>query len=451
MSRRENFLLALVILFGLTLLFGGAGPHSVLARDGRSDGNKQLFEELKVFSDVLSIVKEDYVETVEDKKLVEGAIRGMLTGLDPHSGYLDPDFYNDLKIQTRGEFGGLGIEITVRDGKLLVVSPMEGSPAEKAGIHAGDVIIKIEDRFTKDLTLVEAVKQLRGKRGTSVQISVHRGEAAKLLDFTVRRDVIQVQSIRHRYLGDGLGYIRIAQFVERTGSDLKAALDALRNESGLGELKGLILDLRNNPGGLLTQAVRVSDMFLRSGVIVYTESRLEGQRQRFFAHDQGTEAEYPIVVLVNGGSASASEIVSGALQDNGRAIIIGTKTFGKGSVQTITPLENGGAVTLTTALYFTKSGRSIQARGIAPDILVSLETESNQSSLRERDLPGAINSEQADDVDEEPASGSNIDFRTLREGELSLSEWLEIDLQMAKALEVLRDFETFRRPAEGTL
>ncbi|MCB0337234.1 MAG: S41 family peptidase, partial [Bdellovibrionales bacterium] len=392
MKARERFFVSLCVALALALFVGGKNLPTV---DAKSTENTDLYDELKTFTDVLSIIRRDYVTEVENKTLVEGAIKGMLSALDPHSGYLDPDFYKDLQVQTKGEFGGLGIEITIKDGLLVVVAPMEGSPAEKAGIQPGDAIVKIEGKFTKEFSLVDAVKRLRGPKGSPITISVHRKNRQKLIDVTIIRDNITVASVKSRYLGDGYGYVRISQFMERTADDLKDALQALVKASGEPQLKGLVLDVRNNPGGLLTQAIRVSDMFLTEGVVVYTEGRVVTQKQEFFAHARGTEPAYPIIVLVNGGSASASEIVAGAFKDHGRALILGTQTFGKGSVQTITPLENGGALTLTTALYYTKNGNSLQAKGVTPDIELPLKAESKEERkerklMREQDLPGAI-------------------------------------------------------------
>lgn len=458
-SAREKVLAALCALFGVLLVFGGQNLSEVSARE---KGQTNLFHELKTFTDVLSVVKRDYVTEAENKKLVEGAIKGMLAVLDPHSGYLDPDFYQDLQIQTKGEFGGLGIEITIKEGLLVVVAPMEGSPAEKAGVRPGDVIVRIDGKFTKEFSLVDAVKRLRGPRGSSIQISLSRKGTPDLIDVTIVRDNIAVKSVRGRYLGDGFGYVRVSQFMEHTADDLSASLKEQVRESGLPELRGLILDLRNNPGGLLAQAVRVSDLFLKEGIIVYTDGRVEAQKQKFYAHTKGTEPDYPIVVLVNGGSASASEIVAGALKDHGRALVLGTQTFGKGSVQTITPLENGGALTLTTALYYTKSGNSLQAKGVKPDIelealppsTTQAEQVSNRSPLlemREEDLPGAIsnptNPEQGEPgalrkINKTPAIRS--DLTSINPEKEDVGEWSRKDNQFQRALDLLKTFSVFK-------
>src|SRR6266404_7081840 len=361
---------------------------------------RQDYESLEAFSNILSIVKKNYVEDVETKSLVSGAINGMLNSLDPHSAYLTPELYKELQSDTQGRFGGLGIEITVKGGILTVVSPIEDTPAAKAGIKPGDQIFKIEEEFTKDMSLVDAVKKMRGLKGTKINLTIKREGVADLMDFTLVRDVIRVQSVRSRTLEPGYGYIRLAQFQERSDRDMQRALEKMSAEKG--GLKGLVLDLRNNPGGLLTQAVRVSDMFLESGLIVYTEGRIEAQKQKYFAQKDGTWTDFPVVVLVNGGSASASEIVAGALQDHKRAVVLGTKTFGKGSVQTILPLDDNSALRLTTARYYTPSGRSIQALGIVPDIVMDQTTllakteKPGGALLREANLPRHLQHSKSD-------------------------------------------------------
>lgn len=363
-------------------------------------------------------------------------------------------------IKTKGEFGGLGIEITIKDGLLVVVAPMEGSPAEKAGIKAGDKIVKIEGKFTKEFSLVDAVKRLRGPKGTPIEISILREGAPDLIDVTIIRDRISVKSVRHRALEPGFGYARISQFVESTADDLKDALRSLSAENGGKPLQGLVLDLRNNPGGLLTQAVRVSDLFLREGVVVYTDGRIENQKQKFFAQERGTEPNYPLIILVNEGSASASEIVSGAMQDHGRALVLGTRTFGKGSVQTITPLSNGGALTLTTALYYTKSGRSIQVTGIEPDIVMAPPVEKEEeieqpkssrrssSRMREGDLPGAIENptglKREDDEMPKHKLEQEEDEDLKRPQDMTVGELLEADPVLKRALELLKTYRRFQ-------
>lgn len=324
------------------------------------------FESLHTFSRVLQQVETNYVEPVDDQTLVRGAIRGMLDVLDPHSVFMPPSVYKELRMETGGRFAGVGLEVTIKKGWITVVSPIEGSPADRAGIKAGDRIIKINGRSVREMDLGEAVGMMRGKSGTHVQLTILREDNKHPFDVSIGRKIIQVPSIRAELLPDHIGYARITSFQERTGADLAEALHALEKS---GALQGLILDLRNNPGGLLDQAVLVSDFFLENGTIVTTESRRK-EIDRRVATGQGIEPRYPIIVLLNGGSASASEIVAGALQDNARALIMGSQSFGKGSVQSVMELDDGSALKLTIARYFTPNGRSIQALGISPDILV---------------------------------------------------------------------------------
>jgi carboxyl-terminal processing protease len=420
--------------------------------------NEQLLEQLKNFTDVLSVVQRDYVKEVDNRELINGAIKGMLVALDPHSGYLDPNYYQDLQAQTRGEFGGLGIEITMKDGLLVVVSPMEGTPAARAGIKAGDVIVKIDGEYVKDASLIDIAKKLRGAVDSTVRLAIMRSKNPNLISLKIVRKNIQIRSVRSVKLEDGYGYVRLSNFVETTDRDLKKSLDGFRSD--FNKLKGLVLDLRNNPGGLLNQAVAVTDLFLSDGVIVYTNGRIKSQNQKFYAHTRETEPEYPLVVLVNEGSASASEIVSGALQDQGRALVVGSQTFGKGSVQTVTPLPNGGAVQLTTALYYTGSGRSIQAEGVTPDIKVPLFVNDQErevkpqklgrrDSLRESDLPKAIKnpSQKEKPKKEEIVDDLKLDalqsmkFPTTPE---DVNKWLEVDNQANRALEILKTFSLIK-------
>ncbi len=348
-----------------------------------SDKGKNTYERLKVFSEILSLIESSYVEPVESKALVEGAIRGMVKALDPHTSYLPPEAFREMKVETSGKFGGLGIEISIRDGVLTVISPIEDTPAFKAGIQAGDKIIKIEGNSTLDMTLTDAVSHMRGEIGTAVNITIFREGLEKPLDVRIVRDIIKVQNIKKKIYNNDIGYIRIRSFSKSTSADLDKALAAL-------EVKGvrkLILDVRNNPGGLLNQAVEVSDRFLdEENLIVYTKGRSEDQNMRFTTHDRDRRASHPMIVLVNGGSASASEIVAGALQDLGRAVIVGTPTFGKGSVQTIIPLSDGSALRLTTARYYTPSGRVIQGNGVVPDIVVKREKRDADSTKKDEDV-----------------------------------------------------------------
>jgi carboxyl-terminal processing protease len=349
------------LLIVLTLSLGGAVAS-------KSNDASATYENLKLFTEVLSIIQSQYVDEVPPKDLVYSAIKGTLRGLDPHSSFLDPEMYKEMQVETSGSFGGLGIEITLKDDILTVVAPIEGTPAYHAGIHPGDRIVKIEGLSTKDMQLTDAVKRMRGKPGTKVTITIVREGWTEPKDFEVTREQIRVQSVKSMQLEPGIEYIRLRQFQEQTASDLEAALEKYSKEN---KIQGLVLDLRNNPGGLLTSSVEVAEKFLDSGrLVVYTEGRVRNQNMRFSANAKRVYTDFPIVVLVNQGSASASEIVAGALQDWGRAVILGTQSFGKGSVQTIIPLTDGSGLRLTTAKYYTPKGRSIHGKGITPDILV---------------------------------------------------------------------------------
>jgi carboxyl-terminal processing protease len=354
------------------------------------DDTQETYKNLEVFANVLSIVQQNYVDDIDTQETIEGAIKGMLSSLDPHSSFLKPDDFKELQVETKGSFSGIGIEITVKDDMLTVVSPIEDTPAFKAGIQAGDRIIKIEGESTKEMSLVEAVKKLRGQKGSAVTISIHREGWLDLQEFTIIRDVIPIVSVRSNILEPGYGYIRITNFQRNTAEDLQNNLEDL---TGQGVLKGLILDLRNNPGGLLDSSVKIVDIFLEEGIIVSTKGRLQDQNMEFSAHGGGAEYDFPIVILINGGTASASEIVAGALQDHKRALILGTQSFGKGSVQTIIPMADGTGLRLTTARYYTPNGTSIQATGITPDVLVPKIAAAEEDSpkgptefFREKDL-----------------------------------------------------------------
>ena len=326
-------------------------------------------DQLRNFSDIFARIKSDYVEEVSDRELLENAIRGMLSGLDPHSSYLDPDEYKDLKIGTTGQFGGLGIQVGIEDGFVKVISPIDDTPAFRAGIKAGDLIIRLDDRSVKDMSLNEAVKIMRGKPGTRIELTVMREGVDEPLKFNLKRAIIKVRSVKSHLLEAGFAYVRISTFQAKTAQHLKSEIESLISQNG-GPLDGLILDLRNNPGGVLNASADVADLFIEQGKLVYTKGRVKDSFFEFKAHAGDILNDAPMVVLINGGSASASEIVAGALQDHKRGVIMGERSFGKGSVQTIQELRNGGAVKFTTARYFTPSGRSIQAEGIEPDIIV---------------------------------------------------------------------------------
>ncbi|WP_312244688.1 S41 family peptidase [Stutzerimonas nitrititolerans] len=357
-------------------------------------GNKAPLplEELRTFVEVLDRIKAAYVEPVDDKTLLENAIKGMLSNLDPHSAYLEPEAFAELQESTTGEFGGLGIEVGVEDGFIKVVSPIDDTPASNAGIEAGDLIVKIDGKPTKGLSMIEAVGMMRGKPGTDINLSLVR-EGGKPFDVKLTRAIIKVTSVKSQMLEPGYGYLRITQFQINTGEEVGKALARLKKNNEGKKLNGLVLDLRNNPGGVLQAAVEVSDHFLSSGLIVYTQGRIANSELRFNADPADASEGVALVVLINGGSASASEIVAGALQDQKRAVVMGTDSFGKGSVQTVLPLNNDRALKLTTALYYTPNGRSIQAQGIEPDIEVTrakLTREQAAESLREADLAGHL-------------------------------------------------------------
>lgn len=350
--------------------------------------------ELRIFAEVFGRIKADYVEPVDDRQLLKQAIQGMLGGLDPHSAYLSEDDFSDLQAGTRGEFGGLGIEVGMEDGFVKVIAPIDDTPAQRAGIMAGDLIVRIDDEPIKGLGLDQAVKRMRGEPGSEIVLTILREGVDQPLSITVVRDIIRVVSVKQRLLEPGFGYLRISQFQSRSPQDLLHGIAKLKEQNG-GPLRGLVLDLRNNPGGVLNAAVSISDAFLQDGLIVYTEGRVSNAEQRFEAGPGDVLEGAPLVVLVNGGSASASEIVAGALQDHRRGVIMGQQTFGKGSVQTIIPINNKTGIKLTTARYFTPNGRSIQAEGIVPDILlasvqVAARHDEDKLSVKERDLAGHL-------------------------------------------------------------
>jgi carboxyl-terminal processing protease len=417
------------------------------------------YRELQTFANVLAIVQKNYVEPVSTKQLINGAITGMLANLDPHSAYLTPDLYRDLEVETRGSFGGLGIEITMKNDLLTVVSPIEGTPAYEAGIKAGDQIIKIDSDFTKGMTLTEAVKMMRGPKGSKIRLTLHREGVPDLFTVSVIRDVIKIKSVKAKQLKNGYGYVRITTFQDGTTEDVQKAIEEFRKETR-GPVKGMVLDLRDNPGGLLNQAVSVSDDFLDGGLIVYTQGRQENQQQKYFAHKKKDFGGFPMVVLVNGGSASASEIVAGALQDQRRAIIEGTQTFGKGSVQTILPLDDQSALRLTTARYFTPNGRSIQAVGITPDVVVelpkptlaSLEVSgallNEDDEIRESDLLHHFQNNQQNGSSRKPAvgdQGTSPESKPAgKPGEQGKAGKPAKDIQLERAISILEHWDKYK-------
>jgi carboxyl-terminal processing protease len=426
--RTSTFFIA-GLLIGLSMAIG----HSVFAL--KNDENPIPLEELQAFTDVFSRIKSDYVEQVDDKKLLEDAIRGMLSGLDPHSSYLDTEEFSELRIGTTGQFGGLGIEVGMENGFVKVISPIDDTPASHAGVKAGDLIVRLDEKPVKGMTLNDAVKVMRGKPGTDIVLTIAREGEPKPLKITITREIIRVKSVKKRMLDPGYGYVRITNFQSRTTTDLLKSIADLQEKT---PLKGLVLDLRNNPGGVLNGAVGVSDAFLNDGLIVYTEGRIDDSSLKYNATPGDALNGAPLVILVNSGSASASEIVAGAMQDHKRAIIMGFKTFGKGSVQTIQELRNGSAVKLTTARYFTPNGRSIQAEGIVPDIELSnveVKAKTNTNNrISEKDLTGhlanPINGEEPSTNAEDKDANSDT---TKKEEKLS-----ETDYQLFEALNLLK-------------
>ena len=429
------------------------------AQDG---GRAETYRLLNLFGDVYERVRAEYVEPINDRDAVENAINGMLTGLDPHSSYLNQRSYRDMQVQTRGEFGGLGIEVTQENGYIKVISPIDETPAARAGVKAGDLITHLNGNSVQGLTLQEAVEQMRGERGTAIKITIRREGADRPIELSLTREVIRPQVVRFRMEGNDIGYIRLTSFNEQTETGLKRALTTLRQQAGPGGLKGLVLDLRNNPGGLLDQAVQVSDDFLDQGEIVSTRARRPEDAQRWNAKAGDIAQGIPMVVLINGGSASASEIVAGALQDHRRAVVLGVKSFGKGSVQTVMPIPGQGAIRLTTARYYTPSGRSIQGTGIEPDIEVLAQRQEAAAAIpreREADLRRALRNEGAV---QQPANTPAIPPLNLPAGVVEKVSRLpaegapafdptkpETDFQLQQAIGLLRNMAGAQAAAPG--
>ena len=420
-----------------------ATPTSQQATD--TQGKPLLpLEDLRVFVEVMQRIKTAYVEPVDDTTLLDSAIRGMLEGLDPHSAYLKPEDYKELEISTSGEFGGLGMEVSMEDGFVKVVSPIDDTPASKAGIQAGDLIIKLDEENVKGLSLTEAVDKMRGKIGEPIRLTIIREGATKPLEISVKRDVIRVTSVRSRFIEPGYGYLRLSQFQVDTDKEVVKTIEKLKQEAGESGLNGLLLDLRNNPGGVLQAAVGVSDAFIDDGLIVYTKGRIPNSDLRFNATRETVARNVPVVILINGGTASASEIVAGALQDHHRAVVVGTRSFGKGSVQTVLPLsaDNERGLKLTTALYYTPNGRSIQAEGIMPDVIAQrakVTLLENQLTYREADLQGHLNNgngkAEADKSESSAKEGAAQDSKDGKKKEQPLETR---DYQLSQALNILK-------------
>lgn len=414
----------------------------------RSASAKETYKGLKLFTDVLELVERNYVDPVDTEKIIHKAIQGMIGSLDPHSMFMPPEAFSELKMDTQGEFGGIGIVITMKKAFITVISPIEGTPAYRAGIKAGDVIIKVDGESTQDMALWEAVKKMRGPKGTDVVITVARKGEPKPIDFKLKRDIIPIESVKAVALKPGYGYIWLTNFRNNTTDDLLKAIDELESKSG--PLKGLVLDLRDNPGGLLDQAIKVSDIFLEDGAIVSIKGRFKNRNQTFSASTNQVKRDYPLVVLINGGSASASEIVAGALQDNGRALILGTTSFGKGSVQTVETLRDGYGIKYTIARYYTPSGRSIQAQGIKPDIVIKPGRIDDKDQIEEerwiseKDLknhleaqPPSPKKKDAAGLDKEGTKDTTLIQRAKsRHVPITLAD-IKDDRQVARALELL--------------
>lgn len=426
--------LLVMVFLGLFVVFGPYSDSKVSARD------KSVYKDIKTFNEVLHMVQKNYVDEVDFSVLIQGAINGMIKTLDPHSAFMTAELYKELEVETQGHFGGIGIEITILRDVLTVVSPIEDTPAFKAGVLSGDQIIKIDGKSTKDITIMEAVKKLRGPKDSKVTITILRENMPQPRDITLTRAIIQIKSVKAKTFDDHIGYIRIASFHERTSADLRKALDDVAGKAK--PMKGLVLDLRNDPGGLLNQAIEVSDLFLKSGVIVSTRGRTKNMETKTSAQDDGDrDVTVPVVVLVNEGTASAAEIVAGALQDNGRALIVGTQTFGKASVQTVIPLEDGSALKLTTARYYTPSGRSIQAEGIKPDVIVKLSRPSEERGnrpeerLREKDLQGHIKPAREDGTKYEESQ-----MEVLKEvGDIAADNQLKTAVDILKSWQIMKN------------
>jgi carboxyl-terminal processing protease len=429
-----GILIALLLLLGVTM--DNRGP--VMDVQAFPGSEASSYEQIKIFSQALSIVQQNYVEEPDNEEIIRGAIQGMLRSLDPHSSFMDPDMYKEMQIDTAGEFQGVGITIGIRDGILTVIAPIDDTPAFRAGIQAGDKIVRVEGKPTKEMSLMEAVKLMRGPKGTDVTITIVRTGSSEPIDFTITRDVIPLISAKVKDIDDDVGYIRVTQFQKDTKEEFEEALKKIKEEKG-DALKGIIIDLRNNPGGLLMSAIDIANKFVDSGAIVSTKGRLKNQNYSYNADSKISEPEYPMVVLVNGGSASASEIVAGALQDHKKAIIIGTKTFGKGSVQTIYRLNDGSGMRVTTAKYYTPSGRSIQNTGIEPDIVVVNRGSTPSSPIREKDLSGHLDNEQIDEEENQPTeNGALLPHMDI------IPDNPEEDDQLMRAVDLLKGLDLFR-------
>ena len=430
-----------VILWIAVLFVAFASIYIGRLSVGIVNAEGETYEKIKIFAEVITIIKKNYVDEVDDTDLIYGAIRGMLNSLDPHSSFMKPEFYKEMQISTKGEFAGLGIQIGIKDSVLTIIAPIEDTPAYRAGVKAGDKIIKINKESTKDMSLHEAVTVMRGPKGTSVTITIAREEWKKPKDIIIIRDIIKIKSIKSKVIEDKIGYVKVLQFQERTGKDFGKALDSLKKEG----INALILDLRNNPGGLLTVSIDVASQFLPPDTLVVSVKGRDPEKDKtdYYSGRTTKKHEYPMIVLVNEGSASASEIVAGALQDWGTAVVLGTTTFGKGSVQIVLPLSDGSGLKLTNARYYTPKGRSIQATGIKPDIIVKLNGKGKIAShpiIREKDLEGHLENELEKDTDD-TAIEEEKDIR-LKTIPVEISE--EDDIQLQRAIDLLKSWRVFK-------
>jgi len=440
---KSHQIIVLIIALFAAVIMGASVGVNVLAFQ------TETYEKLKIFDEVLYLIQTNYVDEVNVQDLIYGGINGMLKTLDPHSSFMPPELYEEMRVETQGNFGGLGIQIGIRDDQLTVIAPIDDTPAYRAGILAGDIIVKIEDQSTRDMTLTEAVKLLRGPKGSKITISIMREGFTEPKDFTMTRDIIEIQSVTHQMLADKIGYVRLRQFQENTADDLEAALKDLEDQG----VEALVMDLRSNPGGLLNSAVEVADKFLEKGkLIVYTEGRKSNQDMRFVAHEEFTHPNYPMVILVNHGSASASEIVAGALKAHSRAVLVGTQTYGKGSVQSVIPLSDNSGLRLTTAKYYTPDGQSIHEKGITPDIVVQLDKPvtppaaddtSKQTEPEGEDETAPATTIPPDETEpgELPKENGETD------GAAALEKFIKDDAQLSRAVDLLRGILIFERQA----
>jgi carboxyl-terminal processing protease len=443
--RKHQFFVLLCAVFLAVIIMGISVATKVLATQA------ETYEKLKIFSEVLYLIQTNYVKEVDIQEVIYSGIQGMLKALDPHSSFMTPEVFKEMQVETRGNFGGLGIQIGIKDDQLTVIAPIDDTPAFRAGIKAGDKILKIDNTPTKDMALMEAVQLLRGPKGSTVTITIMREGLDKPQDFTLTRDIIELKSVTYKMLHDKIGYVRLRQFQENTSSELENALNDLENQG----IEALIMDLRNNPGGLLNAAVEVSDKFLEKGkLIVYTEGRKKNQDMRFVSHQDFTHPNYPMAILVNHGSASASEIVAGALKAHSRAIIIGTQTYGKGSVQSVIPLSDNSGLRLTTALYYTPDGKSIHEKGITPDIIVAPEDTAKMAKVQEKEqdtdqeaVEENIEPPKEEPAEEQPQPEEKKPAEDKKEEtpENEIDQMLKRDLQLQRAVDVLKGILIFEK------